>query len=70
MHFSALFFGIEAGRGLQIGQFLIYTRLLILLLESPIMISGGGSQKKKIDNYTVYLDRKLGEGSFGKVYIG
>jgi serine/threonine protein kinase len=28
------------------------------------------TQKKKIDNYTVYLDRKLGEGSFGKVYIG
>ena len=28
------------------------------------------SQKKKIDNYTVFLDRKIGEGSFGKVYIG
>jgi hypothetical protein len=28
------------------------------------------TQKKKIDNYTVYLDKKLGEGSFGKVYVG
>jgi hypothetical protein len=28
------------------------------------------SQKKKIDNYTVFLDKKIGEGSFGKVFIG
>ncbi len=28
------------------------------------------SQKKKIDNYTIFLDKKIGEGSFGKVYIG
>lgn len=28
------------------------------------------SQKKKIDNYTIFLDKKIGEGSFGRVYIG
>lgn len=26
--------------------------------------------KKKIDNYVIYLDRPLGEGSYGKVYEG
>lgn len=25
---------------------------------------------KKITNYTILLDKKLGEGAFGKVYIG
>jgi serine/threonine protein kinase len=28
------------------------------------------SQKKKIDNYLVFLDKKIGQGSFGSVYIG
>ena len=27
-------------------------------------------QKKKIDNYTIFLDKKLGEGSFGTVCLG
>jgi hypothetical protein len=27
-------------------------------------------QKKKIDNYTIFLDKKIGEGSFAKVYVG
>lgn len=26
--------------------------------------------KKKIDNFTIYLDKLLGEGSYGKVYEG
>ena len=28
------------------------------------------SQKKKIDNYLVFLDKKIGQGAFGSVYIG
>ena len=28
------------------------------------------SAKKKIDNYEIFLDKMLGEGSFGKVYQG
>lgn len=28
------------------------------------------SQKKKIDNYLVFLDKKIGQGSFGSVYVG
>jgi serine/threonine protein kinase len=27
-------------------------------------------QKKNIKGYTIFIDRKLGEGAFGKVYIG
>jgi serine/threonine protein kinase len=27
-------------------------------------------RKKKITNYTVLMDNKLGEGAFGKVYVG
>jgi serine/threonine protein kinase len=27
-------------------------------------------QKKKIDNYIIYMDKKLGEGAFGTVYHG
>lgn len=26
--------------------------------------------RKRIDNFTIYLDKMLGEGSFGKVYEG
>lgn len=26
--------------------------------------------KKKIDNYVIFLDKPLGEGSYGKVYEG
>ena len=26
--------------------------------------------RKKITGYTLHLDKKLGEGSFGKVYVG
>ena len=27
-------------------------------------------RKKKITNYTIFMDSKLGEGAFGKVYVG
>ena len=27
-------------------------------------------RKKKITNYTIFMDNKLGEGAFGKVYVG
>lgn len=27
-------------------------------------------RKKKINNYTILMDNKLGEGAFGKVYVG
>jgi serine/threonine protein kinase len=27
-------------------------------------------QKKKIDNYSIFLNEKLGEGSYGSVYLG
>lgn len=27
-------------------------------------------RKKKITNYTIMMDSKLGEGAFGKVYVG
>ena len=27
-------------------------------------------RRKKITNYTVWMDTKLGEGAFGKVYYG
>jgi hypothetical protein len=27
-------------------------------------------KKKKIKGYTIFMDRMLGEGAFGKVYIG
>lgn len=27
-------------------------------------------RKKKITNYTILMDNKLGEGAFGKVYVG
>ena len=27
-------------------------------------------KKKKITNYTILLDKKLGEGACGKVYVG
>jgi serine/threonine protein kinase len=28
------------------------------------------NQRKKIDKYMIHLDKKLGVGSFGTVYIG
>lgn len=27
-------------------------------------------RRKKITNYTIWMDTKLGEGAFGKVYYG
>jgi serine/threonine protein kinase len=28
------------------------------------------NSRKKIDKYTIHLDKKLGVGSFGTVYVG